>query len=162
MLVTLIIDASHCPRTKAAGYGWWLASTRGKRGGSGPMHQLQKNSTVAEMQAIQYAVDENYTSGLILPGDILLIQTDCTAAIWGFQEKRNVLCDTQKQILQTFKQWKELHKIGVMFKHVRGHTAGDDNRSMANIICDRRALQEMRKLRDEILKAQEDGREPGV
>lgn len=36
MKVTIIADASHCGNTGATGYGFWIASDRGKRNGGGP------------------------------------------------------------------------------------------------------------------------------
>lgn len=37
MRVTILADASHCPTTKAGGYGYWIASERGKKGAPAPL-----------------------------------------------------------------------------------------------------------------------------
>ena len=63
MKIIVLADASHCPQTKAGGYGFWIASARGKRGGGGQLKGKVDTSTLAEMMAIANAIHQGIVWG---------------------------------------------------------------------------------------------------
>lgn len=149
MLVTVMADASHCPQTKAAGYGFWIASGRGKKGGGGAMKSLVSTSTLAEMQAVANALYIGLRCGLIQQQDRVLIQTDCEAAIFAFQALRNVN-EEEKKVVKWLYAMLNKHELKMEIRHVKGHSSSRAPRYAANNCCDKRALKAMRKARDKI------------
>lgn len=147
MRVTIIADASHCPDTLAAGYGYWIASERGKLGGGGPMKKLAADSTSAEMQAVCNALYVAIRYQLVQPGDDVLIQTDCEAAIQAFQGRRNIRRPHEMEVLRYFHSLRERSSIVVSFRHVKGHTKRKEARYVTNNLCDQRAKEGMRQAR---------------
>ena len=146
MNVTILTDASHCPDLKVAGYGFWIASERGKLPGSGVMKNLVRTSTLAEMQAVVNALWKGAKAGLILRGDELLIQIDCEAAIYAFRRKRNV-ADDEKEVVEQLYWILTTLDLKCKFRHVKAHTGSDAARSRANDACDKRARKAMRRAR---------------
>ena len=90
MLITIITDASHCPETKVGGYGYWLASKRGKKGGSGTFKGTVETSSLAEMMAVANSLHIAIADHIVQMDDHVLIQTDCEAAIQAFGHLRKL------------------------------------------------------------------------
>lgn len=159
MLVTIICDASFCPDTGVAGYGYWIASNRGKRGGSGAMKGTCANNTVAEMQAVVNALHVAVKSELVQAGDTVLIQTDCYGAIDTFNGFRKKIHAEEKSTVEAFLKVKTEAQVIVDFRHVKGHTRQTGARFATNRKCDQDARAHMRKARKNFLtlKRQEDG-----
>lgn len=149
MNVTIISDASWCPRTKAAGYGYWIACERGKVPGGGSLRALCNGSNGAEMMAIVRSIADGLQQGLIQDGDELLVQTDSVAAIGAFKRQRSVGGE-ELVAFQTMQKLIEGRRIRLSFKHVKGHTAVQDARSITNRMCDMRAKAGMRAMRAQL------------
>lgn len=146
MNVTIIADASHCPETKVAGYGFWIASGRGKFGGGGAMRSKVDNSTIAEMQAVVNSLWIALDKGFAQEGDEILIQTDCLAAIQAFGSQRYLSADEQK-VTRALRGLADNFKLKLKLKHVKGHTTRAEARFVTNNCCDKRAKAAMRKAR---------------
>lgn len=142
-----MVDASHCPDTKVAGYGVWVASQRGKRAFDGAFKTTIDNATIAEMAAITNALYMGIKSGLIVSWDEVLVQTDCIAAILAFTGARNPAHSEERKIIDKQKELIVLYDITVRFKHVKGHSDNPGNRYVSNNICDRKAKTNMRNAR---------------
>lgn len=150
MNVTVLTDASHCPDHKVAGYGFWIASERGKLPGSGAMKNLVRTSTLAEMQAVVNAVWKGIKTELIQDGDELLIQIDCESAIYAFRGKRGV-ADDEKEVVEQLHMILTKLNLKCKFRHVKAHTGSLAPRSKANDACDKRAKKAMRRARINLL-----------
>lgn len=141
---TILADASFCPRTRAAGWGYWIASDRGKRGGGGELRRMRVGETSkhAEMMALVNALKVARAAGLVLDGDEILFQTDCIEAITCFRAKRpKRITDVMDQLTAT---------LDVTYKHVKGHTSRVTHtaaRFGANRACDERARHYMLQAR---------------
>ncbi len=147
MRVTIIVDASFCNQTGAGGYGFWIASERGKEPGGGPLKGRISNNNAAEMMGVCNALYRSLINELVLPGDQILMQTDCVAAIQGFEGRRNLTDPQEKEALRTFRSLRSKHDLHVYFKHVKGHTRREEARYVTNNLCDQRAKQGMRQAR---------------
>ncbi|MEZ2310815.1 ribonuclease HI [Paraburkholderia sp. RCC_158] len=147
MLVTVIADASYDPQTRAGGFGYWAVSERKRESGGGPFKSLSRNNNVAEMMAIMNGVHLAFVHGVALPGDAILAQTDCQAAILAFEGKR-VLQPDETILVEGLKTLLELKGATVRFRHVKGHTSGKEPRLWVNNHCDALAKQGMREARD--------------
>lgn len=156
MRVTVIADASYDSRYKVGGYGYWIASERGKRPGGGPLRGEIFSSHVAEMMAICRAVHDGVKQKLIQPGDNVLIQTDCIGAIASLnravKSKAVTLPAEEKLVCEVFYELRNKHKLEVRFRHVKGHTNNEEARFAANRACDARAKAGMRIERTKRLK----------
>jgi len=160
MRVTLLADASFCPNTRIAGYGFWIAAARGKLPGHGVFKTLCRDNVVAEMRAIVYAMRAGMQHGVIQKHDELLIQVDCLAAISAFDGSRTELNEEEKAVHRYFKDLKRQGSFEIEWRHVKGHSSTTDARSLSNNSCDRRARREMRKARDAfLLKENEDAKQ---
>lgn len=150
MRVTIITDASYCPDTNVAGYGYWIACERGKQGGGGEMKSLVDGSVEAEMQAIVNAVHIAASLSLVQAQDDILIQTDCMAAIDAFRGTRKVLKKQELEAVYALSRLRCKHGLGIGFKHVKGHSNNTDARSITNKLCDKRAKESMKRARARI------------
>jgi ribonuclease HI len=157
MNVTIIADASYGPDTRGAGYGFWIASERGKRPGGGPIKRQVDGSGAAEMMAICNAVKEALRFELVHPGDKLLLQTDCESAIMAFQNQRQNLTRDEAEAKRVFWETIKGHNLTFFFKHVKGHMTKAKLRHMGitngaryvtNNMCDMRAREGMLAARE--------------
>lgn len=135
---TVIVDASFCSRTKAAGWAAWIAHEGAKIKKSGQFKERPVNSTTAELLAALCGIWFAYQSG----ARDILVQSDCTAVIGAVQGRGGHAKQYRDAKLAHFPD------ASVRAKHVRGHTKTDDARSYCNRWCDSQAKIEMRKQRD--------------
>lgn len=157
MKVTIIADASWCPHESVGGYGFWIASERGKLGGGGELAQgkFVESSHAAEMMALCNALFIALGRDLVQQGDEVLLQTDCMAAIDAFQDRRVYLAAQEHAALKYMKGLQRGHKLILTYRHVKGHTSNPNARSVTNRLCDERAKTSMRVAR---ARAQQDKR----
>lgn len=156
MNVTIITDASYCPDLKVGGYGFWIASQRGKLGGGSKLTWKGgaiNTSTIAEMMAISGALYIAVSNKLVLQGDSVLFQTDCMGAIQAFQGTRYNLVSQELSVLKYHNEMQNSLQLQIRYKHVKGHSQVDDARSASNRLCDKQAKQYMRAART-IVRAQ--------
>lgn len=151
MNVTIMVDASYCDTTKAAGCGYWIASSRGKKAGAECLPNRPRNSVVAEMQAVVAATKAALSLELLRSGDEALIQTDCQSAIHAFSGTRKNL-RTDEEVAVNFMRITELvHNVRIAYRHVKGHSGVNKTRYISNNKCDLQAKKVMRRMRDDIL-----------
>ena len=146
MLITILADASHCPESKVGGYGYWIASNRGKKAGGGIFKGLVATSSLAEMMAIANAIHIAIRDHIIQQGDRVLVQTDCEAAIQSFSYGRSLTKSELRTVEYVLNLIKSLC-VDLEFRHVKAHTSNKDKRSLANRNCDHTARQAMREAR---------------
>lgn len=150
MLVTIMTDASYCPDTGAAGYGYWIASNRGKCGGGGPLRRLLASSTTAETLAVANALHIAFKLGAAEIRDSVLVQTDCQAVIELFEGRRRPVDGTEQEAYFHIQRIINKYFITLHFKHVKGHNAREGSaRSVANHMCDKRARYFMKQMRNQ-------------
>jgi ribonuclease HI len=149
MSITIVADASYCPDHKLAGYGYWIASSRGKQAGGGVcgISGEVANNTVAEMMAVCNALWHALKSNLLQSGDRLLIQTDCLAAIGAFDGSRSSLNQQERDAVHYMRNASSRYDIEIFYRHVKGHSATMDARSESNRRCDAKAKECMREER---------------
>lgn len=143
----MITDASHCPKTKAAGYGYWAISKRGKRGGGGPLKNKIDSSNAAEVAALVNGLFIACESRIAVEGDHVLLQTDCQAAILALEGMRSNLTKDEKLAKHRFFLIKREYKVRISFRHVKGHTQRQEARYVTNSMCDSRARAGMKLAR---------------
>ena len=148
MRVTLMVDASYCHDTNAAGYGFWVASNRGHRPGSGAMRVHVSNALEAEMMAICNALYRSFKFNYIQAGDTVLVQTDCLGAIDRFTGNNRVKSEMERKALIVLNSIAKSNDLRVNFRHVKAHTRRKENRYRANNHCDTAAKKAMRKARE--------------
>lgn len=147
MRVTIIADASHCNDSGAAGYGYWIASERGKHGGGGFVQRKVGGSIAAEMMAVVNALAIAVKRELVQKGDHVLLQTDCQGAIDAFIGVRTRLPPDERDAKGAFFELKRLHGFTFSFRHVKGHTTRPEARYVTNNLCDKRAKDGLRLAR---------------
>lgn len=127
--VTVIVDASFCPQTRAGGWAAWLTSDKGRVQKAGCFHDLPQNSTQAELWAalngIWFALEHGATH--------VLIQSDCQGALL--------------KISRGIPELSLFNGLFIKTKHVKGHTQTKDARSYVNRWCDSEAKKHMHKQR---------------
>jgi ribonuclease HI len=146
MLVSVFADASFDPESRAGGFGYWSKSLRGRHTSGGPFKTLARNSGTAEMMAVLNAVHLTFVHQVAFPGDTILVQTDCQSAIQAFEGSR-VLAPDEKIIVEGLKTLLSIKVATVRFKHVKGHTNGEQPRLWVNNQCDHLAKMGMREAR---------------
>lgn len=146
---TIIADASWCPDTKVAGYGFHISSDHGKRPGQGVFNDPCKGSNHAEAMALINALYVGCRTGLIRPGMDVLLQSDSQAALDALSGKRKIIFGAEKRCRNLLRSVADRLCLEIRFKHVPGHTdpSYSQGRFVANRLCDKRAKEQMRKAR---------------
>ena len=132
---TVNVDASFCPRTRAAGWAAWISIDGGaKIKWHGKFNRPPKTSSEAELWAI--------FNGIWLAANArvtdVLVQSDCRAA----------LLHLERDTAQTrFMRTKLPHPVTVRTKHVKAHTDTSSPRTWVNDWCDKMAKIHMREQR---------------
>ena len=135
---TVITDASHCPKTGAAGFGAYIRidGHPAPFQYSGPLKPPTHSSTFAEVRAaligIWYAAKLGATD--------VLIQSDCMTII----HLANGRCKSAGLVAL----WREAMlrpdmQVRLEARHVKGHIAIKDARSWVNDWCDKQAKKHM-------------------
>lgn len=150
--MTIIADASFCPETKAAGYSVWLASNTGRKGFEGTLPKPYDNN-VAEAMAIVNALWHGLDSGLLKANTNVLIQSDSATAIAILSGEGRAYNPQLKHAVRYTKDLAQRYDLLLRFKHVPGHTSGQDKRTRAQNKCDEDAKAQMYLQRAEYLKA---------
>lgn len=152
MNVTILCDASYCPQYRVAGYGFWIACQRKRFGGGGAIKSSVDGTNTAEMMAICNAIWHGVGQKAIEKGDSLLIQSDSLAAIDRLDEKKVVsVTEQQQEVITYFREIILKMDFSVKFRHVKGHTAHQEARFVANRMCDKRAKFHMRAARKQLV-----------
>ena len=147
MLVTLMTDASHCQTTKAAGFGFWCVSNRGKLSGGKPLSGLVRDAYQAEAKAVANSLVIGLRSGIIQEGDKVIIQLDNLAVVSGVMGKSKKVRKDVMDILRFIKNFKIENNLEIECRHVKGHTKRSENRFKANNHCDKIAKKQMKTAR---------------
>lgn len=152
MNITLMVDGSFCPETGAGGFGYWIASERGKLGGGGPIKNISDNPTDVEMKAICNALVIAMNLGFAVSGDKILVQTDSKQAIAAFEHNRIPGSESERMSVSFLDKFRKENNLLVVYRHVKGHSDNPGARFAANNHCDERAKTAMRKVRADIIK----------
>jgi ribonuclease HI len=153
-MITIFADASHCPRTNAAGWGAWAKATGWPQGSSfgGPIRSTVLNSGEAEIAALTNAVIRAHNRGWLtdIPG--VMLQSDslrtlqlvlqATPNASPSDHKDGAKIVAQKLLPSPFEE-KALTIITevlltiptVLLRHVKGHREGN-GRNWVNRTCD--------------------------
>ena len=140
---TVICHASLCHRSKAGGWATWI-NVNGPAGEhvrikeSGTFKRRPKTSTHAEQLSCMIGIWLAYQNG----ARDILVQTDCLSLV---TERGYIGAQGAREFrMATVDYWPE---ASVHWRHVKGHTAGEDARSWVNNWCDAHAKRHMRKQR---------------
>lgn len=137
---------------KVAGYGFWIAGARGKRGGGGPIAGNVQDNNLAEAMAICNTLWHGVKENLIHKNDEVLIQSDSLRAVDFLSGHVQLKTDQEKLVFNYFKDFVKDNRLHVTYKHVKAHTGAREARFVANRMCDTRAkkgLAEARKTHQE-------------
>lgn len=147
--VTIVSDASVCPTTGAAGYGFWCVSNRGRHAGGGAFKTPSRNPNLAEIMAIANALHVALALGIAAAGDRILIQTDsiCAIDVLDGRTRRRKALEHLFAAGDAYQKRKLEHSLTVEFRHVKGHSKVEDSRSLAQRHADRRARKGMKDAR---------------
>ena len=151
MIISVFADASYDAPTHCGAWGVYIRSSLHHWKGSGVLQRggdgQLKDNIEAEMQAAAVGIWQALK--VAAPGDKLLVQTDCLAAIQHFDGKVERPDEVYDRIVVKVLGWLDKAKVTVEWRHVRGHNVGDGTpRSWVNGWCDRAAREAMREARD--------------
>ena len=147
--VTIIADASHCPKSKAAAYAFSIVKNSNYQIFVKSFDVLCNSPTEAEVFAIINALFYAVDCGYIFLEDKVTIQTDCEQAIFYLTRKRESDGSNIAKAIESFLKEIEQKKIKLKFKHIRGHKKFASNLSdYLQSKCDKLARDLMRKERD--------------
>lgn len=156
MLVTIMSDASVDNDLKVGGFGYWIASLRGKQGGGGAFKTPTHDSYNGELKAAVNALQAALRATLVQKGDTVLFQLDNAAVvkILGDIEEGARLTNRQdmKEVIAHLADLVTDFDLKLKSKHVKGHSNPSlGARFASNVHCDRRAYEGMLKARKNAL-----------
>lgn len=149
MIVTVMSDASFCHTTKCSGWGVWVKSERGLFEGGGNFRTRATEAAHAEAMAISIAVWVAFRQGIALPGDEILVQTDCLRVIHHYEGKNSFGSKTS-EIAKTIAFTKNIiaeNKATLRIRHVKAHAKKLGKRNYVNDLCDKHAKKAMKAQR---------------
>jgi ribonuclease HI len=131
-----------------------VKSERGHTSRGGSLKGKVDNTIEAEMMAIANGIFIALSSGILLNGDTVLVQTDSQSAIERY-DGRVPGTGRCVELRFTIEQWCEQHSIRLRFRHVKGHleAAKAKSRHHVNNTCDLLARKGMQKARSKHLKS---------
>jgi ribonuclease HI len=156
-MVTIFTDASY-RANHTGGWGAWVKGGPG-RGitGNGPLLDVP-TSTEAEMRAIANGLGLAIARGIVQPGALVMLQSDCAAALasvlFWVEGARDAPAEGGITVPKPRRQMKSLRESAAMrvliqqvgeyslqirVRHVRGHDKGLSTRSAVNVLTDRLA-----------------------
>lgn len=159
---TLIVDSSFCQDTGASGWAYWI---KGGDMGSGVIHSKEggvvRASHIAEFTGVVEGVKHAIHGGILPKYAKVLVQCDCLAVGGLISKARCVAKSPKYKVPSKFPDEKELTvELGGLvkgwgleleYKHVAGHKhASMGGRFWCNIEVDKRAKEEMKKVRYQI------------
>ena len=148
MRVTIITDAGFCPQLEVGGYGYWIASERGKKYGGGRIKvDPIINSIAAEMMGMVNGLYVALRESLVLTGDEVLIQCDCIPALQAFQNMRKNITEQELWVVAKMQEVIKDQNLLVNYRHVKGHTSGNQPRLYVNNFCDEKATKYLSRAR---------------
>jgi len=153
---TIIADASFCPKTHAAGFGFWARSNRGSLAGTGCFKDRVIDIQAAEAAAIVNAIYASISRGVVARGDSILVQTDSKGApralLRSFKKKSTLL--RYRRVAEVYQRIVQENDLKVNFRYVRGHTKIKVPRYTSQRLCDKDARGKMREMRKRLLESE--------
>ena len=148
MLVTIMSDASVDSKLQLGGFGYWIASDRGKLGGGGGLTSPVKDSYVGELRAAVNALHIAIESKLVQERDTVLFQLDNLGVVTLIKERVKPPRADIEEALNHLISLVDKLKLVVYTKHVKGHSdIKQGARFASNNHCDVRAREAMLKKR---------------
>lgn len=163
--LTVFSDASHCPRTKAAGWGAWAKGDGWERGLTfgGPIKATVLNAAEAEMAAMANALVRLHNQGQMAGQQRVMLQSDCIRVLQLVLQAipraepsnhKDGAPVTRQTILPSPTERRGIQIIvdvlqdcpTILLRHVRGHRPGE-GRQWVNRVCDDIAGRHMREER---------------
>lgn len=164
-VVTVFADASHCPRTKSAGWGAWAKGDGWERGQTfgGEIRSTVLNAAEAEMAAMANALARLHNRGQLQGLRRVMLQSDCLRVLQLILQaipraepsnhKDGAPVEPQKLAMSPMER-KGVEIIidvladceSILLRHVRGHRPGE-GRQWVNRVCDDIARKHMREQR---------------
>lgn len=146
-LIHLMADASFCPITKKAAYGFSIKSAIGVLRGSRDL--TASDSFEAELRAIGQTLDLAVRCNQLTSNAILLVKSDNRGVIEylsGGSVKRTDLVGVLNEIFAITKQF----NLKIHGQHVRGHSKKQDPKYVLQRTCDSMARTQLKKARQVI------------
>ncbi len=148
MRITLNVDASFCPQTGLAAYGYCIDLHGRTLSGSRPIQGRCATSGEAELKAVANGLLCCLELGkdAVKRGTVINVQTDCQIAIDALTGRRG-LAGGEFQAAKMVMMVVDLHALKLQYKWVKGHTGIDS----PNSLCDKLARKHMRSMRDKVV-----------
>lgn len=170
MLISLFSDASMCHQKQVGGWAAWLKSDRGSMRLGAPFSVKVADTTIAEAMAVVNALSCGLRDGIILSGDVVLVQTDNNSVMgvllgtsprkitresrrrrkMSWSDLRRDVAERNLEIGEisaAFSRLTSSRSVTVRWRHVKGHMGNIDPRSAVNSYCDKIARDHMRAAR---------------
>lgn len=149
---TIFSDASFCMHTKVAGYAYWARDSVLKFQGARSDTNVTKSSD-AEIFAVVWAI-YSISKKIDLTKRHVIIVTDALCAKI-FLESSSLGEGRLKEAKKSLLELKNGLNFSLQINHVKGHSYSwnKSERNWVNDFCDRKAKEQMRTLRDRILKS---------
>ena len=134
MIVTLFCDASF--KDEKGGWGGWAKSDRGRVYYGGSLRGKWKGSEDTEMAAIANTLRLAKFAGILIPGDTVIIQSDCLWALNKLSKNIRPAKGKGQRAYNFIKHFEKAHYLFLKYKHVKAHEGGIHKRSAVNEACD--------------------------
>lgn len=121
-VVSIFVDASHCPKTKLAAYAFQVRGSGQPIYGCSDIPGLCESSNTAELSGLYAAVATAREYGLLTDGCKLFVYTDSQFVIDRVWRDKGKNSATQKKLADGIKAMFNTHRLDTRYKHIRGHS----------------------------------------
>lgn len=174
-MITIFVDASFCPQTKAAGWGAWYKAKDQLKGITigGRFNLSMKSSSEAELCGIANTLHHLANKGNLAEDDVVMVQSDSLRSLnlmnkylqntTASDHEKGAPISTGEALTHTPREAEAIaiisnitgdFKTKIYLRHVRAHNGVGDGRSWVNEQCDTIAKTHMRSARDHELRKQ--------
>lgn len=153
-VVTIFCDASFCPKTRAAGWGFWIKTDLHERQGGGAMEVQPADASEAELLAVVNSLFYAVSQGIAVENSRVVFGLDNqwvvhllngSTTLKG-REKEKPLCF---EALGLIKEFRRKLKLDLRFRKVKAHNPNGGGRCRVNEVADKHAKIGMKKARAE-------------
>lgn len=147
MNVSLFSDASYDDLLCVGGWGGWAKSDRGTTTAGGAFRTMPGNVEQAEAYAMANTIAHAIASGIVRPGDRIVMGMDNLGVLSLMRGERPPHSDWQRVVLDFVRRRRETLDLSFDFRHVKAHRRHRGGRHLVNDLCDRMAKEGLAEAR---------------
>jgi ribonuclease HI len=152
MTVTVVTDASFCPKSGVAGWCSWAESERMQTCRWGALRDTVHSPHEAEIAALANGIYTAIRDGVAQPGDVLRVQCDNQRVVDFFAKgktpRTSSRTEFEKKAMTHIDNMRVKSSLEITVRHIKGHSGSGTMPTFVHQMVDKAARKKMRAKRD--------------